>query len=46
MAPINKLAEEVQAKVQEQRYLSQASFDSDQARLNKMQQDAAVEPLW
>lgn len=41
MAPINKLAEEVQAKVQEQRYLSQASFDSDQARLNKMQQDAA-----
>ena len=39
--PINKLAEEVQAKVQEQRYLSQASFDSDQARLNKMQQDAA-----
>ena len=31
----------MQAKVQEQRYLSQASFDSDQARLNKMQQDAA-----
>lgn len=40
MAPINKLAEEVQTKVQEQRYLSQASFDSDQARLAKMQQDA------
>jgi Skp family chaperone for outer membrane proteins len=41
LAPINKKAEEVQNKYQEGRYLSQASFESDQAALQKMQQDAS-----
>jgi Skp family chaperone for outer membrane proteins len=41
LAPINKKAEEVQNKYQEGRYLSQASLESDQAALQKMQQDAS-----
>ena len=41
LAPINKKAEEVQTKYQEGRYLSQASLESDQNALQKMQQDAS-----